>query len=341
MSQRPVRVGVVGAGWVATARHIPGFRSHPEAQVVALYDRSRDRARAVAERFRIPWFTSNLQALFEHGLDCVSICTPPWTHAELAIAALSGGMHVLTEKPMAMTLKEADAMAQAASGAGRMLCVSHNFLFSRAAHRAVRLLPKIGSIGYAVAIQLSSPARRLPSWYDRLPAGLFFDETPHMLYTLQRFIGRMETDGVRTFGRTADGHPANIEVHLRSDSCLAQLIVVCDAPLSEWHVGLVGQMGTLDLDLFRDICMFLGSDGRHGSWDILRTSTKALAGHSRGFVSSGIRYVSRRLLWGHDVLIRAFVDAILGRRPIPVPMDEALAVVGLTDQILGALGERP
>jgi hypothetical protein len=65
-----------------------------------------------------------------------------------------------------------------------------------------------------------------------------------------------------------------------------------------------------------------------------------LLDHGVGFAGSGVAMLSGRLLWGHDALIAAFVDASLGRRDNPVPLGDALAVAATTDDLLAAIGAR-
>ena len=340
MGRRSTRVGVVGAGWVATARHIPSYRGVDDVEVVALYDRARDRAERVAREHRIPAAFSELDAFLDAELDVVSICTPPWTHAELASQALDAGAHVLTEKPMAMDTQEAKSMVAAAQRAGRSLCVSHNFLFSRSVRRADRLVPALGPIGYVLGLQMSNPQRRLPNWYRQLPGGLLFDEAPHMLYTLQHFLGSVAVEDVRA--RPSDGaaSPSIVEVRFRGAQGIGQVTMLFEAPLSEWHIGLVGQQGVADLDLFRDIVVSVADDHRHKPLDILRTSAAAMWGHARGFATSGVRYASRRQFWGHDELIRRFVATTRTGSPPPVDPKDSVGVVSMMDEILTAPGVR-
>lgn len=330
-------VGVLGTGWVATARHIPSYRRHPDAEVVAVYDRNPERGRQTAEALGIPRAVSSEQEFFQLDLDIVSVCTPPWTHAALACAALESGKHVFTEKPMAMNAAEAAAMVDAARSSGRLLCVSHNFLFSRAVQKADRLLGDNGEVSYVFGVQLSSLARRLPSWYTELPAGLLLDESPHMLYTLQHFLGPLQLDGVRATMNPASGLPATAEIRVRGISGIGQVTMLFETPVSEWHVGVVGRRRAIDLDLFRDIVVSVTSDAAHKPIDILRTSSRVVGGHALGFATSGARYVSKRLFWGHDVIIGRFIDATLGRGPVPVSDDESVGIVRLTDAILAEL----
>ena len=333
-----VRIGVMGAGWVARARHLPRLRAEKAADVVAVFDRNVDRAAACATSFGVPYATDDLRAFYDQRLDAVAVCTPPFSHAELTLGALAHGCHVLTEKPMAMNLKEASAMAEAATRSGRLLCVAHNFLFSRALRRAEAALRTGGDIKYAIGVQLSSDRRRLPTWKDELPAGLLFDELPHLLYLLQHFLGPMQLQGVRVSHRSATGHPTLTEIHLAGEKGPGQATVVSGAPVSEWHVSVIMEDGIVDLDLFRDIAIRLRSDRSHQPADVLRTSTRAMLDHGSGFVASGVRMATKRLYWGHDVLIRRFLGAVAGAESPPVDLRESLAVVALTDDILTAAG---
>jgi scyllo-inositol 2-dehydrogenase (NADP+) len=334
-----VRVGILGTGWVAQDRHIPAFRSHPEVELVTVFDRIPERAAPAAERAGVRRWSTNLQEFLASGLDIVSIATPPWTHAELAVAAIESGAHVFTEKPMAMSLPEAESMLAAARAAGRLLCVSHNFQFSRAVVRAKRFLGPEPHLMYAAGVQLSSLRRRLPTWYEDLPGGLLFDEIPHMLYLLQHFLGPLDVDHVRS-RRGLGGHqPGSVEVLVTGERGPGQIAMVFDAPVSEWQVVLTSPAGVVALDLFRDIAVRVPPDGAHKPLDILQTSARALADHATGFVASGARYAMGQISWGHDALIGRFVDATLGRGPVPVRADEALGVVRVTDRILAELAD--
>jgi scyllo-inositol 2-dehydrogenase (NADP+) len=331
------RVGVIGTGWVAQNRHIPCFSRVPGARVTGVYDQHYEVARGAADRAGIGLVARSLEELLESGIDAVAVATSPWTHAEYAGKALAAGLHVFCEKPMALTLADARSMAAAAADAGRILTISHNFRFSRSATEAGAYLR--GELPlYAAAVQLSSERRRLPSWYRDLPAGLLLDEVPHLLYTLRSFCGPLQVAAARAAWRS-DGHPGIVEVELAGESP-ARATMVFGAPVSEWHVTLVGRRRIVDLDLFRDIAVRVGADGQHLAKDIARTSASVMVGHGMGFARSGFDLVRHRQYWGHDRLIAAFVNACQGRGLNPVPTDEALAIVGMTDDLLPTIGVR-
>jgi len=332
-----LRVGLVGPGWVAQDRHLPSLRRAPGADVVALCDRNLDNARRVASDFGVRDTFGSFGEMLDVGLDAVFITTPPFTHAELAIEALEAGCAVFTEKPMALSEADATSMVRAANASGLVLCVSHNFLFSNSVRSADRLIGDVPP-HYVFATQLSSDERRLPSWYRGLPGGLFLDESPHLLYTTQHFLGgELVLEDVR-YELDTDRQPVFVELRARGGSGRAQLTMLFDSPVSEWHVASLTKDRVIDVDLFRDITTSVRSDGAHKPVDILRSSASAIGGHVSGFARAGARYVAKRQTWGHEALIRLFLDAVRTGGPSPVPLDESLAIVRLTDAIICDMG---
>lgn len=108
---RPIRVGVIGAGGNTRTKHIPGFQAIPGVEVVAVANRTRASAQRVATEFGITRVADDAQEIISSpAIDAVCIGTWPNRHAELSLAALRAGKHVLTEARMARDLAEAQAM---------------------------------------------------------------------------------------------------------------------------------------------------------------------------------------------------------------------------------------
>src|ERR687884_945739 len=155
-----VKVAVVGTGLIATKKHLPSLRRLDDrATIVGLVDVNQDAARAVAREFGIANVYGSLRELLEaQRPDMIDICTPPRTHAALAVEALEGGAHVMIEKPMAISVEECDRIVEAAGRAGRKVCVAHSDLFYESFMKA-RERVRTGEIGAfrGMRILLSTP----------------------------------------------------------------------------------------------------------------------------------------------------------------------------------------
>ena len=120
-----MRVGVVGLGW-AGQQHIDAYDALDGVTVAAIAGLEDDVRTELAGKYGIEHAVARWEDLLELELDAVSVAVPTFLHAPIAIAALERGLHVLSEKPIARTSAEADAMVAAARSAGRVLDVVFN-----------------------------------------------------------------------------------------------------------------------------------------------------------------------------------------------------------------------
>ena len=229
-------------------------------------------------------------------------------------------------------------MIEASGESGASLCVAHNFLFSRSMRKAQLLLERgqVGEVQHALALQLSSPRRRLPTWYPKLPGGLFFDEAPHMVYLLRRFLGELSVE--QAWGQPAPPDAAQrldrVQARLQGARGGGDLSMSFRAPVSEWLLTVVGTRKVLVLDIFRDLLVVQSPDGAHGTIDVLKSSLGAFWQGLAGFATSGALFSTGRLLYGHETLVRRFIDSIVEGAPPPVTAEEGRAVVQTMEAIL-------
>jgi predicted dehydrogenase len=114
MDQKTLRIGFVGAGGNTRARHLPNLKRIPEVQLTAVANRTRESASKVAAEFGIARVEDDWRAVVEAtDVDAVVVGTWPYMHAEVTIAALRAGKHVLTEARMARDTAEAQRMLDA------------------------------------------------------------------------------------------------------------------------------------------------------------------------------------------------------------------------------------
>lgn len=117
MNETKLRVGLCGAGSIID-NHIEALRRQGEAEVVGLSSRTMKSAKRAARRYKIKAFADHAALLAAPDIDAVIIATPNYQHAELALAAMAAGKHVLVEKPLAMNLAEGRRMTAAAKKEG-------------------------------------------------------------------------------------------------------------------------------------------------------------------------------------------------------------------------------
>lgn len=335
-----IRLGIIGSGNIVRTRHIAAIRALPaSAQIAGISDTHAERARDLARTYNIPRAESNpADSLAEiswiDDVDAVVIGTPPFAHGSLVRQALARGKHVLVEKPFVVDLPEGRAAIALAAERNLVLAVNHNFQFSRGFTRLQRDLDagRPGTIRGIYSLQLSNDKRRLPAWSERLPFGLFYDESPHVFYLLRRFGGK--NIALKSAYRAPSSDPNKTTPHvlnleLDCDGIPASIHIDFESPICEWYFAVLGERGIGYVDLFRDIYAFLPHDGQHLMREVLRTSSLATRQHWRGFVQNGWSYLRHRLLYGFDTIYRNFFEAIERGDPARVAEhsgEEGLAV---------------
>lgn len=342
-----LRVGFVGGGWVSTNRHMPAAAAQPNLKLIGLVSTERNlkaiEGARLGARFGLTRFSPAMDADWVRAeTDALIIGTPPETHYELVMQALSLGKHVLVEKPFAMNTAQADEMIAAADSAGLRLALIHNLQFSRAAAAAFGALERgdLGELRGAFGFQTSNHERRLPRWYKSLPLGLFTDESPHLIYMLLHLLpsARQMSAYVAPPMAETDNTPALVSTHFLNGAGISgSLHMTFVGAISEWLLVIFGSRQTAVIDFFRDIHLTLPNDGRHETIDVLRTSMRALAGHVGGFAASGNKHVRGALDYGNHEVFRRFAAAVLDDAPLDrISAQDGRAVVEVMETINAA-----
>jgi predicted dehydrogenase len=150
MIERKLRAGIIGLG-VGKA-HAEGYLNSPDTELVAVCDMNEERLNQSAASWKVTGrYTDYHKMLAEAELDVVSVCLPNALHAEASIAALEAGVHVICEKPMAISVDEARKMVETARRCNRQLMVCYNYRY-RADSQWMRQMvqdKKLGTIYHA------------------------------------------------------------------------------------------------------------------------------------------------------------------------------------------------
>lgn len=133
--QNRVKIGLVGASWFADLWYLPVVQMHPNAELHAICSEGGGSARRMADQYGIPHVFGSYEEMLEQGgLDGVCIITPNDVHVTIAEAAMKRGIHVMSEKPLALDLKEAGQMLLSAERSG----IIHGVNFTYREHPGVR-----------------------------------------------------------------------------------------------------------------------------------------------------------------------------------------------------------
>jgi predicted dehydrogenase len=344
---------LVGFGFIAERGHVPAYASTTSPlQIVAVAEPCEARHAAIAAALpRARVYRDHQTLLSRERLDFVDVCTPPSEHMNVTLAALSRGLHVLCEKPLAVSPLEARRMAEAATAAKRVLFPAHSYRHAPVV-RAVRGLLSRNLIGPVRMATLDTyrtgHARGVAEWYPdwrRDPlysgGGILMDHVPHTSYLAFEWLG---------------GHPTSISAWARSvagdveDDATCTLVFprgVVRAHLS-WNAGfrrviytLHGDRGAIRVEDDEVELVVRGPGGETRVEKSLQPSDWKDAGHGPWF--EGVIREFHAAIEGGDLVGRETQDAIMGTHVISAALASSgrggIWVSLPSDQAAPALGQ--
>src|SRR4051812_24952711 len=123
-----MRIGILGAG-VMGSTHGRALTKVPDVEIAGIYGLSENRAKPVAEELGTSWTTDLGKLIEDPSIDAIDICLPGPQHRGATEAAVAAGKHVLLEKPIALTLEDADALVALAGKTDRVFMIAHVLRF--------------------------------------------------------------------------------------------------------------------------------------------------------------------------------------------------------------------
>lgn len=196
LTEHPIGFGIVGAGMVAQY-YAKAIAQTPGARLVAVCRSNAARAAETEARFSVPCETSYVALLARPDVEVVCICTPSGLHAEQTLAAAQAGKHVLVEKPMALTLADADAMIHACRQSDVLLGVALQRRTDPAFFAAKSAIAA-GALGRLVLGSVTVPYLRTQDYYDSAAwrgtwkldgGGALMNQGIHLLDLLLWYLG--------------------------------------------------------------------------------------------------------------------------------------------------------
>lgn len=252
-----IRVALVGCGRISR-NHFEAMAKLPDLQLVAVCDSEAERARAAGEAHGVPWFASYETMLAEVASDAVVIATPSGLHPQQGILAARAGRHVITEKPMAITLASADALVQACDDQGvRLFVVKQNRL-----NPPIQLLKRAidaGRFGRIFLANCTVRWTRPQEYYDQAPwrgtwefdGGAFMNQASHYVDLIQWLVGPVESVVAKTatLARRIEAEDTGAAVlRFRSGALGVIEVTMLTYPRNlEGSITILGEKGTVKI----------------------------------------------------------------------------------------------
>jgi predicted dehydrogenase len=217
---KKLKAGIIGCGFIANGKHLPSMARIEGLEVVAFCDLIIEKAQISATKFGTPdalVCVDYKDVLARNDIDVIHVCTPNSTHAEISIAAMKSGKHVMCEKPMAKTAAEAKAMLDASRETGKSLTIGYQNRF-RQDSLFMKSLCENGDLGDIYFGKAFATRRRgVPTWgvfmnKELQGGGPLIDLATHALDLTMWMMDNYEPVSVlgSTFDKIAKmGSPAN------------------------------------------------------------------------------------------------------------------------------------
>ncbi|KNG93536.1 Gfo/Idh/MocA family oxidoreductase [Pseudaestuariivita atlantica] len=193
----PIRSAVIGAGYIADW-HAGAIRATPGVDLVAVCDASPEAAQGFAATYGVEAFGSVEDMAASGRVDAVHITTPPQVHRDIAVECLEAGLHVLVEKPVAVSAAETADIVAASDASGKLFAAGHNFMGTPGYRRLKAALAR-GKIGRVAQADIRwcfplGPLRAGPYgiWLMREPRNLLLELGPHLYGFAVDLFGEVE-----------------------------------------------------------------------------------------------------------------------------------------------------
>jgi UDP-N-acetyl-2-amino-2-deoxyglucuronate dehydrogenase len=254
---RTFRIGLVGCGRISK-NHFDAVRKVDGLALTAVCDIDAERAARAAEEQGVPAYHSLDEMLRAGDIDVVTICTPSGLHSAHGIAAAQAGKHVVTEKPMSLSLRQADDLVRACDDAGVQLFVVKQNRLNPPIQLLKRAVDK-GRFGRIFMANVTVRWQRPQEYYDAEPwrgtwefdGGAIMNQASHYVDLMQWLVGPVEsvTGKTATQARRIEAEDSGIGiVKFRSGALGVIEVNVLTYPRNfEGSITIIGERGTVKI----------------------------------------------------------------------------------------------
>jgi predicted dehydrogenase len=341
MSAYRLNVAIVGCGYVAH-HHAKAWRKIPRTRILAVYDTDVERARLFSRQWSIPNIYLSFEDLLrDERISVIDICTPPQTHLDLVIRAIKERKHVLVEKPLTMTVKEAHEILRQKPPDIR-IGVVYNLLFEPIILKLISIVRR-GDIGqiYNIRVDMLHTNQdpmlaNEKHWCHRLPGGRFGEVLPHPIYLVGHFLGNdLEVKNVEAYKLGPYPWVRYDELHvlLGSQGKLGRIYVSFNSPREAIYITIIGDKGILETEVITGTIMRLKHLHAPTRYDKGKEVIKQVYQLSSSLIINAARVASHRWITGHEGYIRAFAESLTSGKELPNTIEKVLKDVEILEKI--------
>lgn len=337
-----MNVGIIGAGNQAKNVHLPTLKSINGVKVMGIADINEKRVRYISDKFNIQnTYTDYIDMLGNEDIDLILISAPHQMHKKMTIDCAKAGKHILVEKPMATTVRDADEMINAAKDNNVKLCVVQNYRFFPSVLDSRERIEngRIGQINSIGAHMFDFPPPAISEWrFDNKEyAGVIEEIGPHLI-DIVLYLNNSEIHKISAIGGNFGESMSFIDHALITitfkDKSVATLDLSWLTGAKEFSLYIQGTGGLLHTDVRNNHVQEI-----HQYWtpideahDILRKVSGTVKG-----IMSGEYFIGPKKF--HREIIINFIDSIKNDTRPPISGEEGRKIAMVIETALKSIRE--
>jgi myo-inositol 2-dehydrogenase/D-chiro-inositol 1-dehydrogenase len=327
-----LRLGIVGCGWATANLHLPALRRIPHYDVVALADMDVERAEVLGSRLGVRYRLADALELIEHPeVDAVAVCVPPGDHAGLAIAAIKAGKHVFIEKPLALTIDQADRLVDSAKQADTKVLVGFNLRWHRLVRQAKTMLDdhRLGQLTVMRTVFTNALRHdeRIAAWRrDRSRGGGVIQDLAVHHFDLWRFLLSADVQEISVSARSERWQDEAAVISARMANGVLISSVFASGTSETHELECYGEAGRLRVSCYHCDGLQSSFGGNRGLASLIQDAAakaSALPYAIRGMRNGGEIAASYNAQWRH------FLECIQTRSPVACSVEDGKRAVEL------------
>ncbi len=318
---QPVRIGVIGLGAMGYA-HCENVRSLKDAVLACVCDNDAGVAREKGEAFGVPYFTDYRKLIESRLCDAVIVVIPHWFHPDASIFAFENGLHVLCEKPVAVTVSAVDRMIASARKNRRKFAVMHQMRTEPFFKKAKEIVES-GALGKTMRTLCVDPWFRTQAYYDSNAwratwkgegGGVLVNQAPHIIDLFVLLGGLPVAVNAKTRTRLHDIEVENevsATLLYENGACGYYYTTTCE-PKGSFHMEIAGDKGKIIINGKDNMTLY-----RYESPVTRFTREAKDAWASLKFKAEKKKFAFKsNVATGHIEMIKNFVAAIAGKKEL-------------------------